>query len=266
MPDRNASEAERLAAQRAKIDAVDETIHALLIQRAGVIDELIRIKGAAKTKGAAFRPGREAAMMEVLAARHKGSIPFSMIAHLWREIISTFTHMQADYGVHLALEGVSSAAIRDLARYQFGFTVPFAQHGSINDALAATRAESNAIAVIAAGSQDAWWRQLGSENGLMVMARLPIDDLPFDAPDCYCVAPPLSDPTPFDVRLYSGKANNIDVIDQWLEGMVHETANADDGSLHVMIGLKEGQKAPTDLLDIAAIGGYFAPVLPARKD
>ena len=59
----------RLAELRAKIDAIDESVHRLLMQRASVIDELIEVKGTARN-GAAFRPGREADMMRRLAARH----------------------------------------------------------------------------------------------------------------------------------------------------------------------------------------------------
>ena len=41
---------QRLTELRAKIDAVDESIHHLLMQRASVIDELIKVKGAATKK------------------------------------------------------------------------------------------------------------------------------------------------------------------------------------------------------------------------
>jgi chorismate mutase / prephenate dehydratase len=261
MSDKNASEAERLAAQRAKIDAVDETIHNLLMQRAGVIDELIRIKGAAKTKGAAFRPGREAAMMESLSGRHKGSIPFVMIGHIWREIISTFTHLQASYDVHVALEGAEPHAIHDMARYQFGFSLAMHNHATIANALAATKSMQNAIAVVATQAPGPWWKALGADNGLMVMARLPIHNLPFAAPDCLCIAPPLSDPSPFDVRVYAVTAKDAPSLSRWPQEIIMASADEADGKVHALIALKAGQKAPTDLLDIIAVGGYFAPVI-----
>ena len=88
----------RLGELRAKIDAIDESVHRLLMQRAGVIDELIAVKGTARN-GAAFRPGREADMMRRLAARHAGHLPLTAVEHLWREIISTFTALQAPFTV-----------------------------------------------------------------------------------------------------------------------------------------------------------------------
>lgn len=254
MSDQHTSEAEKLGALRAKIDAVDETMHHLLMQRAGVIDALIEIKGAASNKGAAFRPGREAAMMEVLSRRHNGSIPFGMIAHMWREIISTFTWLQANYNVHII---ANDAALRDLARFQFGFTVPLNDHANLAAVLAATKQQVNAIALVGVNSDDAWWSGLGASNGLMIMARLPIHPVGFDAPDAFAVAPPLSDPTPFDVRLYGGRIKSIDDAQSWPDGML--VASANDGA--VLIALHEGQKAPLEMLDIWAVGGYFAPVL-----
>lgn len=249
-----ASEAEQLAALRAKIDAVDETMHQLLMQRAGVIDALIEIKGAASNKGAAFRPGREAAMMEVLSRRHRGSIPFGMIAHVWREIISTFTWLQAKYDVHIV---AGDAGLRDLARFQFGFTVGLIDHDDLASVLAATKRQTNAIALVSAQTQGAWWQGLGADKGLMVMAHLPIHALGFDAPEAFAIAPPLTDPSPFDVRLYAGRLATLDEAQSWPDGIL--AASTPDGA--VLVAVREGQKAPTGLLDISAVGGYFAPQL-----
>ena len=71
MANGQAGDATRLSELRAKIDAIDESIHHLLMQRATVIDELIAAKGTQKN-GAAFRPGREADMMRRLVARQIG--------------------------------------------------------------------------------------------------------------------------------------------------------------------------------------------------
>ena len=48
---------DRLKAIREQIDAIDEAVHRLLVERSGVIAELIRVKGTSKP-GAAFRPDR----------------------------------------------------------------------------------------------------------------------------------------------------------------------------------------------------------------
>ena len=62
MSDTPATLAARLDALRVEIDRIDAGMHRLLIERSGIIDELIAIK-AQQGGGSAFRPGREAEMM-----------------------------------------------------------------------------------------------------------------------------------------------------------------------------------------------------------
>jgi hypothetical protein len=81
--------------------------------------------------------------------------------------------------------------------------------------------------------------------------------MPFAAPVSYCIAPALSDPAPFTVRLYAATMRH-DAAAR-LGAMIHEQRDRGDGTLAVLIGLEDGQKAPAELLDIRAIGGYFAP-------
>jgi chorismate mutase len=57
LPDPNASLAAQLDALRVDIDRIDAGMHALLIERSGIIDELIAIK-TRQGGGSAFRPGR----------------------------------------------------------------------------------------------------------------------------------------------------------------------------------------------------------------
>ena len=243
---------QRLTELRAKIDAVDETIHNLLMQRAGVIDELIRVKGSDRKQGAAFRPGREAQMMQVLAERHRGSVPIDMIRHVWREIISTFTFMQAAYTVHMA-EGENPAAMRDTVRYQFGFTVPLVAHATVDEALAAAAGDMNALAVVPSAGD--WWLKAPS-RGLFAMARLPIGPVGFETVQAVVLAPPLADPVPFDIRLYAGRIARPDALANWKGGEV--AARSSDG-LQCLIAIPTGGSAPQDLLDIRALGGYFPP-------
>lgn len=249
---------QRLTELRAKIDAVDESIHTLLMQRANVIDELIRIKGADQARGAAFRPGREAQMMQVLAERHQGSIPLSMIVHIWREIISTFTWLQAPYTVHIA-GGASTAILRDMARYQFGFTVAMQDHADAHAAIEAAKAEDNAIAIVPLDGAGAWWNEIGSATSLSVMGRLPVASVPFATIDAFVLAPPLSDPVPFDLRLYTGLPERAEALSSWTGGQI---IHAGGPETRALIAIPAGGSAPPDLLDIRAAGGYFAPARP----
>ena len=59
-----------LAVLRARLDDLDDKMHDLLMERALVIESVAR-----SGKPAAFRPGREAAILRRLLARHTGKLP-----------------------------------------------------------------------------------------------------------------------------------------------------------------------------------------------
>src|ERR671917_1512646 len=112
-----------LADLRQEIDRIDEAMHRLLMERGEIIDRLIAAKKTSES-GSAFRPGREAAMMRALAARHHGLLPLDTVEGIWRVIIATFTYVQAPYSVHADISA-GDAPMRDSARFHFGFTVPY---------------------------------------------------------------------------------------------------------------------------------------------
>ncbi|MGZ5217679.1 MAG: prephenate dehydratase [Caldimonas sp.] len=75
-----------LGALRAQIDALDAELLGLLNRRAGVarsIGELKRAEGSP-----AFRPEREAAVIDALKAANTGPLPTDSVAPIWREIMS----------------------------------------------------------------------------------------------------------------------------------------------------------------------------------
>jgi chorismate mutase-like protein len=190
-----------LMAIRNRIDAIDERMHRLLIERAGVIAELIRIKGASKP-GAAFRPDREADMMRRLVVRHEGGLPLVTVEHIWREIITTFTAMQAPFAVVAAPAG-DPLALRDLIRFYFGFSVPIAHVESAGAAVARVAASGTEIAVVPAETDGRWWGGLTGSRAPRVFARLPFIEIasrPAGLP-AYVVGPPLKEKPVPDVRL-----------------------------------------------------------------
>lgn len=108
---------------RDEIDKLDASMHQALMARAKVIDKLIAIKKADAT-GSAFRPLREAQMLEMLAKRHSGTLPLAFMVGLWRSIMSTFTTLQSPFAVHLL------ASSREMAREFYGFQVKFITENS----------------------------------------------------------------------------------------------------------------------------------------
>ncbi len=163
----------RLAGLRREIDDIDEEIHRLLVARSAIIDELITAKGTVAS-GAAFRPAREADMMRRLVTRHRGILPISTVEHIWREIVSTFTFLQAHYEVYMD-GGRDPVAMRDLARFYFGFTVPahlVAGPDEVIDAVATSVSDLGIIRQSQPSWVGPWWTRLGGD-GPRVIARLP---------------------------------------------------------------------------------------------
>src|SRR6266513_1557276 len=148
-----------LADLRHEIDRIDETMHSLLMERGDIIDRLIAVKQTQES-GSAFRPAREAEMMRRLVERHKGILPLDTAESIWRVIIATFTYVQAPSAVHADLSSGESA-MRDTARFHFGFTVPFVTHMGASGVVAAVAASRGDIGLVpAAGGSSAWWTAL----------------------------------------------------------------------------------------------------------
>ncbi|MGC1356630.1 MAG: chorismate mutase [Xanthobacteraceae bacterium] len=159
---------------RREIDRIDEAMHALLIERGGIIDQLIAVKKSQET-GSAFRPAREADMMRRLVQRHHGSLPFDTVESIWRVIISTFTYVQTPFSVHADLSA-GDAHMRDSARFHFGFTVPFEPHmgaASVVQAVTASRGDLGLVPAFAVTGAGPWWTALEFETAPKIIARLP---------------------------------------------------------------------------------------------
>ncbi|MEA2873585.1 MAG: hypothetical protein QOH67_3561 [Hyphomicrobiales bacterium] len=161
-----------LADLRREIDRIDEAMHRLLMERGDIIDTLIATKKTAES-GSAFRPAREADMMRRLVERHRGILPLDTAESIWRVIIATFTYVQAPFSVHADLSA-GEAAMRDTARFHFGFTVPFVTHMGAGGVVAAVAASRGDIGLVpAAGASGAWWAALEGEDAPKIITRLP---------------------------------------------------------------------------------------------
>lgn len=157
---------------RREIDDIDEQVHGLLMKRGDIIDRLISVKKTQEV-GSAFRPAREADMMRRLAQRHRGILPLDTVESIWRVIISTFTYVQAPFSVHADLSAGESA-MRDSARFHFGFTVPFLTHfGAAAAVDAVTKSKGDLALVSAASSRTPWWLALEATDAPKIIARLP---------------------------------------------------------------------------------------------
>jgi chorismate mutase len=171
------SETPSLADLRREIDRIDEAMHGLLMERGEIIDRLIAAKQTQET-GSAFRPAREADMMRRLVDRHKGILPLDTAESIWRVIISTFTYVQAPFSIHADLSA-GDAAMRDSARFHFGFTVPFVPHmgaASVVAAVSDSKGDLGLVPAFTMAGAGAWWGALEFDSAPKIIARLPFVD------------------------------------------------------------------------------------------
>jgi chorismate mutase len=188
-----------LAALRGQIDALDDRLHDLLMERAKLIESVARDGG--KT-GAKIRPGREAAMLRRLLARHQGAMPAQTLVRLWREL----------FGGALMIEGGQTVAVCDgdngsdrvgadrvaLAREHFGPLTPLRRCHNPGQTLADLARETAQVAVLPPlGDGDdpagGWWASLTTfgPHRFSVIGKLPfVTRRPEGAPlgEAYVVA------------------------------------------------------------------------------
>jgi chorismate mutase len=207
-----------LADLRVEIDRIDAEMHELLMARGRVIDRLIEIK-THQGGGSAFRPAREASMMRALVERHRGLLPLDTVEGIWRVIISTFTYIQAPYSIHADVSG-GDAAMRDSARFHFGFTTPCVPHfgaAEVIRAVGESVGDLGMFAVDGGPGAGAWWTKLALPEAPKVIARLPFverADHPAGMP-VFVISKPLADGTARDIVLESV------TLDRWRSDIPH---------------------------------------------
>ncbi len=173
----SAPSASRLGQLRAQLDALDDQIHDLLMQRARIVESVANEGGK---KGTKIRPGREAVILRRLLARHEGALPQQAIIRLWREI----------FGAALIIEGGQTMAVCDgeggetrlaLAREHFGPLTPVRRHHNPSQTLADLAREGGAqLAILPPLAEDdeahgGWWPLLTAtgQSRLYVIAKIP---------------------------------------------------------------------------------------------
>ena len=162
---------------RARLDAVDEQLHDLLMRRAEIVEGVAR-DGVLKT-GAKIRPGREAKILRRLLARHAGSMPPQAVTRVWREIFAASLVIEGGQVIAVC-DGEGGADRMALAREHFGPLTPVRRHHNPAQTLADVARDTAQLAVLPAPTQDddahgGWWEMLTGhgQHRLFVIAKLP---------------------------------------------------------------------------------------------
>jgi chorismate mutase len=163
-----------LAALRAELDRLDDVLHDTLIKRAAVVERV------AKTgKPSAYRPGREAAIIRRLLARHTGNLPPHVLVRIWREMLAGTTTMQGGFAIAVC-QADAAAGFIQAAREHFGALTPVHVHRSPAQAVAEVSAGTASVAVLPMPSETeppraAWWTALMHRDSprIHIVGRLP---------------------------------------------------------------------------------------------
>jgi len=157
---------------RARIDAIDAQLLALVDERAGLAVQVAAAKAAAgEADRFALRPGREAQLLRGLLARPRQAARPSLVVRIWRELIGDSLSRQGAF--HLAVfGGREPGRAVEGARLRFGAAPPLRQVTKPEDALAAAKTPGG-VAVLALSSETPWWGRLLVEPQLKIFAALP---------------------------------------------------------------------------------------------
>lgn len=163
-----------LTALREALDRIDDGLHDLLMQRATVVEGVAR-----SGKRSAYRPGREAAIIRRLLARHTGRLPPQTLVRIWRELLAGTTAMQGSFSVAVC-ETDQSAGFIQSAREHYGVLTPMVVRSSPGQAISDVTAGIASVGVLPMPSateppQQAWWTGLMYRDArrIHVVARLP---------------------------------------------------------------------------------------------
>src|SRR4051794_33913721 len=166
----------RLLALRAELDRVDDALHDLLMRRAEVVAQV----GALGAKGRVpLRPGREAAIIRRLLARHHGGLAPSVIVRIWRELLAGTTSQQRPLLITVG-EPASGPSLLALTREHFGALTPVSARPTPAEAVRDVSSGAATAAVLPApvegeAAAAAWWTALMQQDDarIHIVAQLP---------------------------------------------------------------------------------------------
>ena len=175
-PPQPAATPPELLGLRDELDRLDSDLHDLVTRRAAVVEQV----GQLAVKGrVALRPGREAAIIRRLLARHTGRFPPDRLVQVWRELISGMTTIQGPFVLAVCAPDSASGFIA-AAREHFGARTPLRVHRTPAQAIGAVSAGAASAAVLPLPAEEepasaAWWTALLHKDDprIHIVARLP---------------------------------------------------------------------------------------------
>ena len=139
------NEEQRLRQLRAKIDALDEKIQALITRRAQTAQAIAKTK---HNNGAThyYRPEREAEVLRRVIERNNGPLPNEDMARLFREIMSACLALESP--LKIAFLGPAGTFTQEAALKHFGHSVETVPLGAIDEVFREVEAGNTHFGVV----------------------------------------------------------------------------------------------------------------------
>jgi len=160
---------------RRRLDAIDDRLHDLLIERAEIVALVADHK---KDNNLAFyQPAREAEIVRRVVTRHRGRLSEASLVRIWREVLAAALSLEMPFAVAVYAP-TDAPGFWDLARDHYGSNTPLSAYTSISQvirAVAEAHASAGVLPMPQEGEPDPWWPHLLSQdrNTPRVIARLP---------------------------------------------------------------------------------------------
>jgi chorismate mutase/prephenate dehydratase len=173
---------------RREIDAIDDQLHDLIMQRTKIVEGVRTLKANERVK---IRPAREAEILFRLMERHAGHFPRRELSRIWRELIVATLGFEGPFTVAVFAPD-TYPGFWDVARDQYGSYTPMTRFDNAARVVETVRDGGATIGIVPMPARDdtlPWWRHLANRAAETprVIARLPfagrgnIRDLPTDA-------------------------------------------------------------------------------------
>lgn len=162
---------------RQQIDAIDDALLKLLIERVGLVEKVGEIKHkGAKAQHSIIRPGREASMIRRMVKESEGKLSPTAVAQLWRIIISSACCIEEESHIS-TLASHETSECYWMAREYFGAFTPISKRPTTMEVVKDVVEKTVTVGVLPVwdeASPKPWWvRVAETEKPPMVFAKLP---------------------------------------------------------------------------------------------
>lgn len=221
LTDRSLDEAHtpaELVKHRKAIDALDNQIIALLKERAGIVQNVGKLKRDQGTRGCFIRAGREADMLRRIWNVFSDGV-FSPVAaaQIWRIIIGASTNLESDLRISVCAPD-NDPTLFWLAREYFGTFVSVQRHPNVNRVIGDVvdgKAEVGILPALGDETHGNWWLTLAGqrENPPRIFAHVPfiVSDHERGRHSSYAIARVTPEATHDDVTLMVANAGDISI-------------------------------------------------------